>query len=652
MTSVTRFPQFTTKTFRIDSSAIDDTQLTLQPSPIIHPDEQIGVLTLTAPNSGVRDGVHNIVFSCDRSGSMGETPTSQTSHSSKTPMDFLKHTLKNILHFLARTANDNLRASRHGADDETIFDIRVTVLMFDHEVNTLIDNEPIRVDNVDTLCSRITPIDARGGTNICEVIRATNRHFVPGGVNTHIFMTDGEPTIGIINKHALAGILDDRFEHVFIGYGQAHNSDIMNTLANKHGSAYYMVDNFENAGMVYGEILHTILYRKYDKIKLHTNIPGAQIYNARKNRWVTSPVQLEPFASEETRDIYIKFKRLDYENFQRENSERPLTTLRETLTKTHHCPEEDTPDGEDPPAHSAVSLDDAVITYVDIESSRLTHHNIQHLSFSRIENLPASMRTATDSQRLIIAHYVRLYTMIALAGFLGVSSSVYSSHEMCNRLRRIIVRLLHGGNLIDVDDDARSDDGARPAFGYPTPIHHHTVDPTALTAMSSTQTVGDPAEQVEPARSDIAEYMPVIDTAYEIMLHLRDDLLIVVGAIQAYGFARWYSQIEQRTYNLSHIPLECERQVDQAAARGRPRMYGYSPASPTHTPYSPQAQPYERQQTDERDTASTTVRYTLAQQISQVVTSAYSSPHRIRTIAACSQPVDDHEHEHEREHEH
>ena len=62
------------------------------------------------------------------------------------------------------------------------------------------------------------------------------------------------------------------------------------------------VESFENAGMVYGEIIHSIMY---DAVKnITVTVTGAEVYDYTKNKW--SSVEFHNFASEHIQSLILR----------------------------------------------------------------------------------------------------------------------------------------------------------------------------------------------------------------------------------------------------------------------------------------------------------------------------------------------------------
>ena len=54
-------------------------------------------------------------------------------------------------------------------------------------------------------------------------------------------------------------------------------------MAKLSNGSYHFVDTIENAGMVYGEIIHSLLYKTVEDIKVY--VEGVEVYDFNENCW-------------------------------------------------------------------------------------------------------------------------------------------------------------------------------------------------------------------------------------------------------------------------------------------------------------------------------------------------------------------------------
>ena len=204
-----------------------------------------------------------IVFSTDISGSM-----SQMCSDNKSKMQHIINTTKNIIDVFSNTPNTNISVEVYGFDDrlETIVERTKCV----PETRSKIHND---------LIEKLIP---RGNTNMSIALyNAKNRLSAECQKKTHIFMTDGHITVGEKDFNTLASIIDPSYQNILIGFGEDHDAVLLNRLS-KNGK-YYYINEIESAGLAYGEITHSILYKAVEKVTISVN--NGEIYDFQTNSW-------------------------------------------------------------------------------------------------------------------------------------------------------------------------------------------------------------------------------------------------------------------------------------------------------------------------------------------------------------------------------
>ena len=63
---------------------------------------------------------------------------------------------------------------------------------------------------------------------------------------------------------------------MFVGFGPDHAVDLLTSLSNSSNGDYNFVNSAENAGMLYGELLHGILYNVAKDITI--KMKGGKLY--------------------------------------------------------------------------------------------------------------------------------------------------------------------------------------------------------------------------------------------------------------------------------------------------------------------------------------------------------------------------------------
>jgi len=231
-----------------------------------------------------------LALNIDRSGSMGTL--ARDGHSS---LDHTIHTTKNIINYLEELKDENPE-----------IDVGIIINAFDNKMKSMgylkIGNNKEKQEYFKNL-EKLTP---RGSTNISEAFQVIKENEIykstTNNKKAHILMTDGMPNIG---KNSANGILESNpgGAQICIGYGIDHDAKLLQNIAEKSNGEYHFVDSIENAGMVYGEIIHSLLYSSVKDIQVV--VKGAEIYDFTKNSW-TGSVKFSSFASEHTQSLILR----------------------------------------------------------------------------------------------------------------------------------------------------------------------------------------------------------------------------------------------------------------------------------------------------------------------------------------------------------
>lgn len=96
-------------------------------------------------------------------------------------------------------------------------------------------------------------------------------------------MTDGETTSGSKDWDVLKNLVDPSIHNAFIGYGLYHDSELLQYISDYKNSSYHFIDAIEKSGLVYGEILHNILYKYLTNAEIV--IQNGLVYNYKTNMW-------------------------------------------------------------------------------------------------------------------------------------------------------------------------------------------------------------------------------------------------------------------------------------------------------------------------------------------------------------------------------
>ena len=232
-------------------------------------------------------------FSVDRSGSM-----EFVSKDGKTLLEHAQCVIINIARYLMDVHREN---------PDTKFAIKV--VYFD---NTLDEIPLFKInwngwtDNLDKFIENLTRFQPRGGTNIQKPLEYFKEFglFNTEGNHYHILLTDGFPNVGHTSATDLQNSLPS-CNNMFVGFGSNHAVDLLTSLSNNSNGDYNFVNSAENAGMLYGELLHGILYNVANDITV--KMKGGKLYNYKTKTW-DSKLSFKNFATEHTQTLVFKSK--------------------------------------------------------------------------------------------------------------------------------------------------------------------------------------------------------------------------------------------------------------------------------------------------------------------------------------------------------
>lgn len=231
---------------------------------------RFGILNFAAITANETKDVLEFLFVIDCSGSMSDRCSD-----GRSKMQHIIHTLKNMLLFL---------------HEKTTTKIFITINAFDSIIYNIIKRTNITEENFAEINAKIEKVQPRGSTNIqyalensAEYIREIQTSY-PEHIINHIFMTDGEATDGSRDISVLKDLVIDNLMNAFIGFGVDHDAALLNGIGTVGKSSYYFIDKLENAGLIYGEILHSIVYKVLEDAEIH--ITNGLIYDFKTNTWV------------------------------------------------------------------------------------------------------------------------------------------------------------------------------------------------------------------------------------------------------------------------------------------------------------------------------------------------------------------------------
>jgi uncharacterized protein YegL len=256
-------------------------------------DETFGIIKLKMKKTKITKTPLFMLFTIDVTGSMSEIVFKSTSK-----MDFLKQTFINMIRYLAKQE----------------IEVYIQINTFCDVVKKIVDITLINPDNSIEMIDKIKDLYPEGGTNIGLALETANTHMIEYKSNNknhqfcHIFMSDGEPTVGEIIHEKLQRLVNTDYNNVFVGFGTSHNAQLFNLFAELKKSEYYFVDNLENTGFVYGEIIHQFLYPALLNTRLQ--VTDGMLYDWKTNQWVDK-IETDIIVSECEKIYHFKTKVID-----------------------------------------------------------------------------------------------------------------------------------------------------------------------------------------------------------------------------------------------------------------------------------------------------------------------------------------------------
>jgi len=262
----------TTNILSQNTICFETRNINVEQIPVPIQDAKFGILNFVAVTAQETKDEIDFVFSVDCSGSMSDQCAD-----GRSKIQHIIHTLKNMIIFFHEHTNAN---------------INITINSFDTQIYPIVFRTKITDENLGLIIDKIEKITPRGSTNIEFALRKSAeeinylKELFPDNIIYHIFMTDGEATDGSKDINVLQSIVHPDITNAFIGFGAEHDAALLHAISSVGKSAYYFIDKLESAGLVYGEILHGIIYKLLEDSEII--IENGLVYNYKTNTWVES----------------------------------------------------------------------------------------------------------------------------------------------------------------------------------------------------------------------------------------------------------------------------------------------------------------------------------------------------------------------------
>ena len=284
-----------------DNTVAADDQVALKPDPFTYdfnlfpedPEMKFGTLEIKIADTPMLTGHQVLDTSTDISGSM-----SDDCKDGKSKMQHARHTLQNIVSAIVNSKDASVTMATYG---------------FDNMVDEIFPGTQITQDNETELRAKMDRLHPRNGTDIyksleCQADRAAKRREGnPNVRQTNITLTDGQANEGKSTKYSdMATQVAPNCTNIFIGFGADHNALGLQQLADAQpNGSYFYVAEIEKAGLVFGEVIHQMLYTALVNVTIE--VQNGEIYNYKTNEWQTT-LEIPSIVSEAKKTYHLRSK--------------------------------------------------------------------------------------------------------------------------------------------------------------------------------------------------------------------------------------------------------------------------------------------------------------------------------------------------------
>ena len=248
-----------------------ETDLTDINIPILFEDKELefGIFKINIADVSITKKKIILNFTIDISGSMSEICSDGNSKMAHTI-----HCIVNIIDIISKEKTITVLLRIDGFDDKIENIIKLTEITFENSMELI------------NIVKRIIP---RGGTNIELALLNAKKEIeilkekYPDYSITHLLSTDGMANHGSNDSKYLKSLVDESYGITTFGFGIDHSSETLSTISSGINSFYHFVDKMENSPIVFGMVIHHMLYELLRDIEI--KITDGEIYNYKTNSW-------------------------------------------------------------------------------------------------------------------------------------------------------------------------------------------------------------------------------------------------------------------------------------------------------------------------------------------------------------------------------
>jgi Ca-activated chloride channel family protein len=147
------------------------------------------------------------------------------------------------------------------------------ILTFANTVQTLVPMAPVGQTGRERIESAIRNMNAQGGTNLFSAVQeATRAAANHDGASRIILFTDGDPTVGLIDKNAIAQATSGLMDHITVsafGYGTDHDPVFLSKIAENGRGNFAFIQEADGALTAFANELGGLLSSVATDIKIH-----------------------------------------------------------------------------------------------------------------------------------------------------------------------------------------------------------------------------------------------------------------------------------------------------------------------------------------------------------------------------------------------